>query len=565
MKFAGSFNGDILSAINGNIIQRDGLQLLGDVELYRRDELSDQLGIRHVDLKNYSDANLVLLAYRKWSKNMFQYLYGAWSFVLYDVDKKIFLLSRDPSENTSLFYMSHGLKLYFSSFTTFFIDSAFFDLEIERDEFIRLSLRLVGNSRGKTIIKGLCCVYPQSFLICDAEMDIMSVEFPTKLFPIVRFKKEHDYFLQFRSLLAEAIMCRLHGANKPGLFLSSGLDSTTVCAFMLKAIDGKKIIHTYTSVPLHVDEHDNMDSVSEQPLVVHFLKKYLHVKSSFLQFPDALLASQFKNEDFLNLFNPIIHSNSFWLKGIFEQATLDGVDRMFTGQMGNYSISFKGHPHSISFSILRCMHNFFSMLFGNYLFKTQQWKYSVIRDDLLSRLNKSKSFKAEFKFGYDHSLSISTFRKKAFEKTHRFASVQWSLMAQEFGIRVVDPTCDNRLMNFLEAVPSSIFYRMGVPKYLLKQSMLGILPGRILFNRIPKPQSADIGKRLANEHFLTQIVDYLFEKYKNSDFLDVRKLKAIHVQLMTTVNRQKQHVLSFHLLYMISMINCYDRLQGRKA
>ena len=92
-----------------------------------------------------------------------------------------------------------------------------------------------------------------------------------------------------------------------------------------------------------------------------------------------------------------------------------------------------------------------------------------------------------------------------------------------------------------------------------------MLPGNILFNRIPKPQSADIGKRLANEHFLRQIVDSLFEKYKNSDFLDVRKLKAIQMQLMDTVNRQKQHVLSFHLLYMISMINCYDRLQGGKA
>jgi asparagine synthase (glutamine-hydrolysing) len=565
LKFAGSFDGNMLSALNGEIVQQDGLQLLGCVDLYHRDELSDQLGIRHVDLNNYSDVVLVLLAYKKWGKNFFQYLYGAWSFVLCDVDNKVLLLSRDPSENSSLFYLFKGHTLFFSSFTTFFNDNALFDLEIDRDEFIRLSLRLVGNSRGKTIIKELHNLCPQSFLICDAEMHIESVEFLQEVIPVVRFKKEKDYFLQFRSLMAEAVMCRLRGANRPGIFLSSGLDSTTVCSFLLKSSDPGKIIHTYTSVPNFIDEHDNLDSVSEQPLVEYFLKKFLNVKSSFLQFPNALLDAQFKNADILNLFNPIIHSNSFWLKGILEQARSDGVDRMFTGQMGNYSISFKGHQSSFSLSISRWMHYIFSMLFGDYHFKKQQWKYSVIRDDLISSLSKSKSFKAEFKLGYNHSLCTSTFRKKAFKKNHRFASVQWSLLGHEFGIRVVDPTCDIRLMNFLDSIPSTIFNRKGISKYLLKQAMLGILPSRILFNRIPKPQSADIGKRLERENFLSDIVDNLFDKYKNSNFFDVRKLKAIHVQLMATGNKQQQHVLSFHLLYMISMINCYDQLHGARA
>jgi hypothetical protein len=120
-------------------------------------------------------------------------------------------------------------------------------------------------------------------------------------------------------------------------------------------------------------------------------------------------------------------------------------------------------------------------------------------------------------------------------------------------------------MNFLDSIPSTIFNRKGISKYLLKQAMLGILPSRILLNRIPKPQSADIGKRLERENFLSDIVDNLFDKYKNSNFFDVRKLKAIHVQLMATGNKQQEHVLSFHLLYMISMINCYDQLHGARA
>lgn len=563
--FAGSFDGRTLSAICGNIIQLDGFQLLGDVELYYRDELSDQLGIRHVELSNYSDGLLVLLAYKKWGQNMFQYLNGAWSFVLCDTDMRILLLSRDPSENSSLFYLFQKKTLYFSSTTILFNDSSLFNLEIDLEEFMRLSIRLLGNSTGKTMIKGLYCVSTHSFLICDTNKNIVGIEFPKKAIQFVRFKNENDYFLQLRSLLAEAVFCRLQSASKPGIYLSSGLDSTTVCSFLQRAFDTGKIIYSYTSIPNDIDAHDDIDRVSEQPLVEHFLKKHTNVKPSFLQFPNNLFASQFKHSESLNLFNPIVHSNTFWLRGILEQAKLDGVDRMFTGQMGNYSISFRGEPASLSFYLSRCIRYFFSILLGDYFFKKQQLKYAVIHDDMILRITKSKSFKAEFKLGYDHSMRISTFRKKAFKKIHAYASVQWSLLAQEFGIRVVDPTSDPRLMNFLDAIPSKLFNRKGIAKYLLKQTMLGILPTRILFNRIPKPQSADVGKRLSNEHFLSEIVDSLMEKYKNSDFFDVRKLKAIHAELKATANRQRQHVLSFHLLYMISMINCYDRLQGRQS
>ena len=128
LKFAGSFDGSRLSAIIGSAIHLDGFQLLGDVELYHRDELGDLLGIRYIDLDNYSDGKLVLLAYKKWGQKFFQYLYGAWSFVLHDVDSGCVLISKDPTENSCLFYLRHHEKIYFSNYSNFFRDSPFFAL-----------------------------------------------------------------------------------------------------------------------------------------------------------------------------------------------------------------------------------------------------------------------------------------------------------------------------------------------------------------------------------------------------------------------------------------------------
>ena len=178
------------------------------------------------------------------------------------------------------------------------------------------------------------------------------------------------------------------------------------------------------------------------------------------------------------------------------------------------------------------------------------------------QFTKDPQYNNEFKLGYARCLSIASFRKKAFEKMHHFASTQWSAYAMKHGVKVVDPTCDKRVLHFLQAIPSNIFFRKGVSKYLLKQSMKDLLPERILWNRFPKPQSADIGRRLAKENFLPELVDNIVAKYKNSFFFDMKKMEAVYAKWSTTQSRQEQHVLSFHLLYMISMIKSYEGIQG---
>ena len=66
MKFAGYFDGNSLFAIEGVIESCGDYQFLGDVWLFRRDELTDKLGIRHAVHQHYSDSRLILLAFKKW-------------------------------------------------------------------------------------------------------------------------------------------------------------------------------------------------------------------------------------------------------------------------------------------------------------------------------------------------------------------------------------------------------------------------------------------------------------------------------------------------------------------
>lgn len=94
--------------------------------------------------------------------------------------------------------------------------------------------------------------------------------------------------------------------------------------------------------------------------------------------------------------------------------------------------------------------------------------------------------------------------------------------------------------------------------------MCDILPPNIVNNRFPKPQTADLGARLKNEHFLATLVEKLTDRFQNNCFFDCEKLKAVFRELQQTTSKGRQHQLGFHLLFMISMLHFYGKFEKRE-
>ena len=563
MKFAGYFDGNRLFAIEGVIESCDDYQFLGDVWLFRRDELTDKLGIRHAVHQHYSDTRLILLAFKKWGTASFNHFNGAWAFALFDINKKTLYLARTIDENASLFYYQKNTRLYFSNGTSNIQAAMKATLEIDPFEFAALSVRLMGNTGGKTIIKDLLHVLPGFFIKVNGQMNKYQSTFVQRSKRKLLYKNEHDYFLAFQSLVANAVLQRCRQIKKAGVFLSSGLDSTTVFSFLADALHHDQQLKSYTSVPAFMDEKDCPVTISEEPLVRQLLAAYSRVDARFMSFDDISFSELFKGRPLKSLFYPVVHSNSFWIEGILKQARLDGVDAMFTGQMGNYSISFRGIKKPNLFSVGNLINLLKKVCANKYFFKRDHFPFSVLHDQVLDKLFKADCLEKNVVFGYSRSRFNASFRKQAFEKLHVFASTDWSILSQEHGIRIFDPTADQELVSFLDTVPPKLFSRKGIEKYLLKKSMAGRLPISILSNIHPKPQTADLGRRLQKEHFLTEKVEFLIDRFRHSAFFDVKKLEAVHSELLGTKRRGRQHVLGFHLLYMISLMEWYDRFEGR--
>ena len=299
-------------------------------------------------------------------------------------------------------------------------------------------------------------------------------------------------------------------------------------------------------------------------MVRQLLADFTRVNSKFLPFHEVSFVSMFHEQYEKSLFYPIVHSNSFWIEGILKQARRDGVDGMFTGQMGNYSISFRGKKKIKLFAVDKVIFFLKQSMFGKYFFKQNNWQFSVLHDHKLKEYATRKGMNDIFEQDGNHHHDIASFRKLAFERLHVFASTHWSILSQEHGIRVFDPTADHALNSFLDRIPSALFSKNGIEKYLLKKSMEGLLPSFILKNRYPKPQTADLGRRLAKENFLTEKVEILKERFRDSPFFDMKKLVSVHSELVRSKSRGRQHVLGFHLLYMISLMDAYDRISRRK-
>ena len=208
-----------------------------------------------------------------------------------------------------------------------------------------------------------------------------------------------------------AVIQRIGNFKRVGVFLSSGLDSTTVCYFLSKAATVDVFVKSYTSVPCYLSSHDNEKKISEKHLFNIFLNNIGNISRSFHDFPEARFEAALHSNSLPNLFYPVIHSNSFWIEGILKKAKEDGIELMMTGQMGNYSISFKGDYPSLQGSLRQVFHYLKFKLFGEWLFQKQHFRYSIVKSKLIKELLSMRN-RHEMILGFSYHASLGKFRKK---------------------------------------------------------------------------------------------------------------------------------------------------------
>jgi asparagine synthase (glutamine-hydrolysing) len=204
--------------------------LLGDVRIDAQKELSASLqeaGDEHQEFGSSED--LLLRAWRGWGAGCLEKIIGDFSFALWDSTEKTLWCARDFIGPRPFFYAQSGGQFYFSN--TLQVLCGVPDLSLELDEIYIGDFLREGFCKdpARTVYQKIHRLAPGHLLsFCNGGLKIrrfLKIPFEEPLY----LADPNEYLEMFRELLREAVRDRLP-RGKAGLYLSGGLDSSTVCA-----------------------------------------------------------------------------------------------------------------------------------------------------------------------------------------------------------------------------------------------------------------------------------------------------------------------------------------------
>jgi asparagine synthase (glutamine-hydrolysing) len=215
-------------------MQRDGLTLAYNGELYNYQALRHELAAAGAHFHSGADAEVVLAAYQHWGLGCLSRFRGFFALALHDADRDQLLLARDPLGKAGLYLLQKPEAWFFASNIEPILDACPEERLRLRPEaggdFLHHNLRDFGH---RTFWANIASVPSGSWLRLDLRSGLHDSgrywQLPEqRLSP--RDLSLEEAAAQLRQLLGQALERRLVGEQPIGFTLSGGLDSSALLA-----------------------------------------------------------------------------------------------------------------------------------------------------------------------------------------------------------------------------------------------------------------------------------------------------------------------------------------------
>ncbi len=208
------------------------VQLQGEVHNFG--EIKERINESGLSVSGKNESEIIAIAYKLWGVDFFRTLNGAFAlYILDETNKRVFLV-RDHVGRVPLYYCELGNRFVFSSDLSGLACSKGFSREIDLVSLnFYLAFRYVPAER--TIFKNVRRVLPGSY-VCYY-LDSGSVQEKIYWKPPANEAcggDEEKILWELESILEESVKRRFWGDKQPGAFLSGGLDSSLIVAFISK-------------------------------------------------------------------------------------------------------------------------------------------------------------------------------------------------------------------------------------------------------------------------------------------------------------------------------------------
>ena len=252
------------------LANEDGqVQVVFNGEIYNFAEVRAELIARGHRFRTSSDTEIIVHGYEEWGERCVERFRGMFAFALYDGREHRLLLARDRLGVKPLFFAEVPGGIVFGSE----IKSLLRDAAVPTDwrpEAIDSYLTLLFIPAPHTVYAGISKLPAAHTLVAEKGRIRISrywdLEFPGTGDP----RREDEYLEELDALLREAVSLRLISDVPLGAFLSGGIDSSTVVAYM-------KDTSATTPVTIAVGfEHQDFDESQHAETVARHLECEFH-------------------------------------------------------------------------------------------------------------------------------------------------------------------------------------------------------------------------------------------------------------------------------------------------
>jgi len=525
--------------------------LIFNGEIYNYIELKETLVQKGYKFGSHTDTEVLLYLYIEYGEKCLELLNGMWSFVILDIKNNTLFGARDRFGVKPFYYFFDGNFFIFSSEIKSLIKAPMIKREINDEAaFDYLTIGRIIDDHS-TLFKNIFELESSSFF----KLDLNNFTFKKQKYYKLDFTEEWErfderkckiYVEQIREKIFDAVNLRLRSDVKVGSCLSGGIDSSAiVCVinYLLKEHKSEQVgdlQKVFTSVfPDTVIDETNWAS-----LVVNSTKS-----EWFKTFP--------KSNELLDDLEKLIYVQDvpFGSTTIYSQyrvmklASENGVKVLLDGQGGDelftgYVYFFRSYFNEMlrnndikSFIYeFRNIHN--SPISKKELLKALTMSFaklsfpiSLKRKLFNLKVSESNLLNDNFYRNYESRLELGRFIEHTelnfalydqFTKTSLRELLKYEdRNSMNFSIEARTPFADDvNLIEYVFKIPSSYKIRNGWTKYLLRESMRGIIPEPI------RERKDKLGFATPEYHWLNDIKDHL-KKYFTPDldrYFDTSKI-----------------------------------------
>lgn len=487
------------------ISNEDGsLWVIQNGEIYNFPELRQRLERQGHQFRTKSDTEIIVHLYEEEGVDCVHSLQGMFAFAIWDIPKHRLLIARDRLGIKPLYYAQDHQRLLFGSELKALLAAG---LERELDpQAIHDYLSLSYIPAPLSIFRGARKLPPGHLLLCENKQ-VKEVQYWTPPIPEgeIHPQREEEVTEELTTILRDAVRSHMLSDVPLGVFLSGGLDSSTVLA-LAREVTGEKIKTFSVGFPEKSFNELDVARATAQQFGTDHHELVIDAKATETvpQLVD-FLDEPFGDSSAL----PVFYLSRFTRQHVTVALSGDGGDEIFAGYETyaayRWASAYKRLPRFLSAtlvpSLIRRLPVSHKRLSFDYkakrfvegaLLPPEQghfwWKH-IFSEDAKRHLLKETNHSARETIGLyqDHFATC-----RASGTLDRLLHIDLNVglpddmlvkvdrmsMAHSLEVRV--PLLDHKVVEFMTAIPHGLKLRDWQKKYLLKKAMVGKLPERIL-------------------------------------------------------------------------------------